>query len=66
MQVACTLMAFPGMLYEQFHHVGRSLAHSPPADVVHLYSTGLLSYGAQMLKTLALQISAGIGVVTLR
>jgi len=54
------------MIYEQLNGVGRPLDQSPPLDMVHLYSTGMLSYAAQMLKTLALQISSGIGVITLR
>jgi len=59
-------MALPGMIYEQLSDHGKALSHITPLGWVNLSSTGLLSYAAQMLKTFALQISKGIGVLTMR
>ena len=65
-QVACAVMAFPGMVWEQSVDGGQRLATVSPLGWVNLSSTGLLSFFAQMLKTLALQISKGVGVLVIR
>lgn len=66
MQVGCTILSFPGMLWEQSTGVGEPLSAISPLAMAQLYSTGLLSYLGQMLKTLALQLSRGVGVLVFR
>jgi len=59
-------MAVPLMIYEQHTGVGQSFDDLSPSELAIMCSTGILGYLAQLLKTIALQLSHGLGVVIIR
>jgi drug/metabolite transporter (DMT)-like permease len=64
--VGCVILATPGFMWEQVAGVGKEVHDSTAAAVLQLSLTGLLSWGAQMSKTRALQMSKFLGVLVMR
>lgn len=60
------VLSLPGIIYEQVQHIKYALGDLQPIHNLQLYSMGLISYGALMLKTLALQLSKGVSVLIMR
>lgn len=64
--VACILLAFPGMIYEQLTRENLILSHGWASTLIQLFLTGVFSYAALMSKTYAMQITRKIGVIVMR
>ncbi|GAB5031749.1 Hypothetical protein NocV09_00700170 [Nannochloropsis oceanica] len=64
--VACILLAFPGMIYEQLTRENLTLSHGWVSTLIQLFLTGVFSYAALMSKTYAMQITRKIGVIVMR
>jgi drug/metabolite transporter (DMT)-like permease len=62
----CSLITLPGLIVEFYH---KNAIHNKPLSMwwnIQLFSTGLISFSAQSLKTLSIQISNDLGVIVFK